>query len=416
MAHPHCLVVVAKEPQPGFSKTRLAQTIGAASAARVYRAFLEDLAQRLPEEPLDADLIWAVTPESHPEAFQHLSPVWQLAVQQGDTLGERLQNLMSRLLASGYERVVIMSSDSPDLPGALIQSAFVRLQDHDAVVGPCHDGGYYLIGQRRFLPELFLDIPWSTSDVLKHTRMQATQAGIVLASLDTWYDVDYVEDFLTMATWQSHHVPAPIPHTRQVLEELGLEGGSRQPAAPLAFPMARQPWTQRSTRPIYQNRWITVREDDVQLPNAAHTIYGVVQCSECVGVVPVLDNGDILMVRQFRYVQQDFYWEIPTGAVLHGETPRDAAVRELGEEAGVAPASLETLGSFHTSKSVMRETAHLFVARGLQSTAAGHPDDTEFLEVGHFPPSVVQQWVETGLIMDSMSVIALLRFLGCRPR
>lgn len=415
MTHPNCLVVVAKEPQPGFSKTRLAQAIGAESAAQVYSAFLKDIAERLPSEPLDADLIWAITPESHPAAFSYLSPTWQLAQQHGDTLGERLQNLLSRFLASGYERVVIMSSDSPDLPGALIKSAFVRLQDHDAVVGPCHDQGYYLIGQRRFLPELFVDIPWSTSDVMSRTRNQAAQGGIVLASLDTWYDVDYAEDFVTMANWQSLHEPAPIPHTRQALLELGLEG-ARPPVTANLSPMARQRWAQWKTRPVYQNRWITVREDDVVMPNTAHTVYGVVQCAECVGVVPVLENGDILLVRQFRYVQQDFYWEIPTGAVASGEAPRDAARRELHEEAGVTADSLETLGSFHTSKSVMRETAHLFVARGVQPTSAGHPDDTEFLEVGHFSPEVVKEWVDTGLIMDSMSVIALLRFLGCRPR
>src|SRR5438034_9471119 len=94
------------------------------------------------------------------------------------------------------------------------------------------------------------------------------------------------------------------------------------------------PWKTVSTKPIYQNRWLSLREDLVELPNGRTTIYGVVSCGECVGVLPFLDRDTVLLVRQYRYVAGRTTWEMPTGGAHAGASVEEAAQRELAEEIG----------------------------------------------------------------------------------
>ena len=172
-------------------------------------------------------------------------------------------------------------------------------------------------------------------------------------------------------------------------------------------PLARVPWRTTSTRPIYRNRWIDVREDMVELPDGHTTVYGVVECSECVGVLPFLDRDTVLLVGQYRYVARDFFWEMPTGGQHSGETALDAAQRELAEEAGYEAGRLVELCDFHTSKSILREVAHLFVAEDLRP-ASRPPDHTEFIEPRAFPFAQVLAMVERGEIKDAMTIVAVL--------
>ena len=172
-------------------------------------------------------------------------------------------------------------------------------------------------------------------------------------------------------------------------------------------PLARVPWRTTSTRPIYRNRWIDVREDMVELPDGHTTVYGVVECSECVGVLPFLDRDTVLLVGQYRYVARDFFWEMPTGGQHAGETALDAAQRELAEEAGYEAGRLVELCDFHTSKSILREVAHLFVAEDLRP-ASRPPDHTEFIEPRAFPFGQVLAMVERGEIKDAMTIVAVL--------
>jgi len=178
-------------------------------------------------------------------------------------------------------------------------------------------------------------------------------------------------------------------------------------ATPPGNPLARVPWRTTSTRPIYRNRWIDVREDMVALPDGHTTVYGVVECSECVGVLPFLDRDTVLLVGQYRYVARDFFWAMPTGGQHAGETALDAAQRELAEEAGYEAGRLVELGDFHTSKSILREVAHLFVAEDLRP-ASRPPDHTEFIEPRAFPFAQVLAMVERGEIKDAMTIVAVL--------
>jgi ADP-ribose pyrophosphatase len=171
---------------------------------------------------------------------------------------------------------------------------------------------------------------------------------------------------------------------------------------------ARTPWTTASSRPAYANPWIRVREDVAVLPDGRTTIYGVVECAEAVGVLPFVDRDTVLLVGQYRYVAGGFYWEMPTGASHAGEPLEVSVQRELAEEGGFEAGRLVPLGAFHTSKSILREVAHLFLAEDLRS-AARPPDHTEFIERRVFPFAEVLAMVERGEIVDSMTIIAVLR-------
>jgi ADP-ribose pyrophosphatase len=179
--------------------------------------------------------------------------------------------------------------------------------------------------------------------------------------------------------------------------------------------MKPQPWKTLESRLVYENPWMSLREDIAEMPDQQTTIYGVVTFGECVGVVPFVDADHVMLVRQYRYVQgENHRWEIPTGGVNEGETLEQAAQRELAEEAGFSAGRLIHLSSYYTSKCICDETAHLYMGKNLTVTHAP-PDDTEFLERRMFPFDTALRMSLEGKIMDSMSVLGLVlaaRHLG----
>ena len=179
--------------------------------------------------------------------------------------------------------------------------------------------------------------------------------------------------------------------------------------------LAEVPWRTLTSRVAYRNPWIRVDEDQVEMPDGRTTLYGVVRCGQCVGILPFLDPETVILIRQYRYVARGVYWEMPTGGVHPGESIEAAAQRELGEEVGLAAGRLVPLVSFHTSKSVVDETAHLFYAEELRA-ATTSPDETEFIEVKHVPFATAIDMVESGAITDSMTVIAVLQAARRRGR
>jgi 8-oxo-dGTP pyrophosphatase MutT (NUDIX family) len=167
------------------------------------------------------------------------------------------------------------------------------------------------------------------------------------------------------------------------------------------------PWTQLTTRVVYENPWIRVDEDHVRLPNGHQTIYGVVRCADAVGVLPFVDEDHVLLVQQYRYVAGHPTWEMPTGG-RHGiESLEETAQRELAEEAGHRAGRLEFLTRFHSSKSVVDETVYLFVARDLVS-AVEQPDETELIRRQIWSFDEVVQMVHAAQITDAMTVVAVL--------
>ena len=168
------------------------------------------------------------------------------------------------------------------------------------------------------------------------------------------------------------------------------------------------PWKTASTREVYKNKWMRLREDIAELPDGKTTIYGVCEFGECVGVLPFVDDDHVVMVRQFRYVfGENQRWEMPTGGKHATEDVQSAAQRELMEEVGYRARELVHISTYYTSKSICQETAHLFIGRGLEQMSAPQ-DDTEFLEVAVLPFDDVLQMVLASEIRDSMTVIAVL--------
>lgn len=143
------------------------------------------------------------------------------------------------------------------------------------------------------------------------------------------------------------------------------------------------------------------------MPDGNTTIYGVITTAPAMGVLPFLDDDTVVMVQQWRYVAGRATWEMPTGGAHSGETLLEAAQRELTEEIGCRAGRLEHLSTFNTSKSIMDETAHLYVARDLERATAV-PDATEFITVREFAFDEVLSMVRSGEIIDAMTIIAVL--------
>ncbi len=167
-------------------------------------------------------------------------------------------------------------------------------------------------------------------------------------------------------------------------------------------------WKHLTTRTVYQNPWITVREDEVQLPSGHTTIYGVVSANrDFVGIVPLLDADTVLLIRQYRYIQGEVTWEIPTGGIEEGETPEQAAQRELREEIGYKAGQLKLVNIMRSNKAIMREVGYIFIAEKLSASPAP-PDETEHIERVPVALREALAMVAGHEITDCVSIIGLL--------
>ncbi|MFZ4767803.1 MAG: NUDIX domain-containing protein [Roseimicrobium sp.] len=175
------------------------------------------------------------------------------------------------------------------------------------------------------------------------------------------------------------------------------------------------PWTTLSTREVYSNPWIRVREDDVINPSGGHGIYGVVEYkNRAVGVIPLDDHGYTWLVGQYRYTHHTYEWEIPEGGCPEGESLIDCAKRELLEETGIIAEEYELiLEDVQLSNSTTNEVAFIYVARGLRFTEA-QPEATEKLQVKRVPLAEAIEMTRNGTIRDGMSVMGLL-WLASQP-
>ena len=174
------------------------------------------------------------------------------------------------------------------------------------------------------------------------------------------------------------------------------------------------PWKTLSTREVYSNPWIRVREDQVINPSGNPGIYGVVEYkNRAVGVIPIDDEGFTWLVGQYRYTHDIYEWEIPEGGCPEGESLIECAKRELLEETGIIARDYEMIfDGIQLSNSVSNEKAWIFVARGLSFVNAT-PEDTEKLDVKKVPLAQAIEMALNGDIRDAMSVAGLLK-LGCR--
>lgn len=219
------LAVMAKVPAAGEVKTRLCPPLAPAEAAALARCFLLDRLDQLGAVP-DADPLVAFTPRGGEAAMRDVvSAGIRLIPQEGADLGARLDRVLTDLLTEGYAGAIAVDADSPTLPTAYLRRACGALRDPaiDVVVGPCEDGGYYLIGLRAPAPALFRDMPWSTATVTEETLVRARRLGLGLALLPSWFDVDRGEDLARL------RAPAP-PEAFRAPRTLAFVQAGRVPA------------------------------------------------------------------------------------------------------------------------------------------------------------------------------------------
>jgi rSAM/selenodomain-associated transferase 1 len=212
------LVVVAKQPTPGQTKTRLCPPLTHAQAAELYTCFLSDTLDMMRRVTNVVCLI-GYLPENAQAYFRQLAPDMNLILQHGNSLGERLDSLLRATLNNGYQQAVIMDSDSPTLPVNYINKAFEQLASADVVFGPTHDGGYYLIGAKQPQPKLVRQVQMSTPHVLSDTVKLAEAIGLTFSLLPVWYDVDNISDLYYLDHEINRQAANGVaPATRQWLE------------------------------------------------------------------------------------------------------------------------------------------------------------------------------------------------------
>lgn len=222
----NALIVIAKRPAAGHTKTRLTPPLTPAQAAELYESFLLDTLDIARAVPDVTRLIY-YAPDEAAAYFAKLAPDFLLTPQAGLNLGERLDHVLTRCLRAGLQRAVVMDSDSPTLPPAYVAQAFHDLSDHDVVLGPCDDGGYYLIGLTQ--PQLLLlrDVQMSQPHVLRDTLALAEQARLRVALLPPWYDVDTVQELAQLQTELAGLPATSAAHTRARLVALAATAGDR---------------------------------------------------------------------------------------------------------------------------------------------------------------------------------------------
>jgi uncharacterized protein len=202
------LVVMARFPQCGTTKTRLARAVGDEEAVALYKAFLTDLAEKFAGQACDVH--WAYTPSEvdYLSFIATLAPVhikrMRAFPQQGEDLGERLHHVFQRTHDQGYQRTIVIGSDSPHISPRIIMQAQEALAKADVVLGPADDGGYYLIAMRTPY-DVFTGIPMSTSVVARMTIDIAQRQGLKVHTLEHLFDIDELSDLLRLSQLLETH-------------------------------------------------------------------------------------------------------------------------------------------------------------------------------------------------------------------
>lgn len=187
----HAVLLFAKWPEPGRVKTRLAADIGDEAALGFYRCFVEDIVRGLTQHGIP--IVCCYHPSDTGPAFREwLGADLNYVPQQGLDIGQRLHHAFHTVFQQGKTKMVALGSDSPDLPMAYVLQAFKALEEKDVVIGPCADGGYYLVGfsHSGYLPAAFTGIAWSSDRVFAQTKAVLLQHQRRIHILPAWFDVD----------------------------------------------------------------------------------------------------------------------------------------------------------------------------------------------------------------------------------
>ena len=191
MNHDSLLMIFARNPELGKVKKRLAKTIGNEQALMIYVKLLE-------HTHAIADKVFADKAVFYSDRVQEFDILdyykFPKFLQKGNALGERMERAFGQAFAQQYDKVVIIGSDCIELSSEIIEDALKALDDHNVVIGPAHDGGYYLLGMDRHYPHLFKNKMWSTEDVFLDTLLDIKKLKLSYSLLPTLNDVDEEKD------------------------------------------------------------------------------------------------------------------------------------------------------------------------------------------------------------------------------
>jgi len=183
------IIVFVRNPELGKVKTRLAKTIGDKDALKIYTILLKHTESVLHKVSSDKVVYYSKEIQNN-DLWDNA--LYQKKLQKGADLGARMQNAFETALKDSYEKVVIVGSDLFDLNPIHIEQAFTALENHDVVLGPSLDGGYYLLGMKKMDPAVFKNKQWGTDSVLESTLKNLNQQNVKL--LEALNDIDTFED------------------------------------------------------------------------------------------------------------------------------------------------------------------------------------------------------------------------------
>jgi len=211
------LVIMAKAPKPGAVKTRLTPNLPPHAATEFYRCLLDDTLALA--RSLGVVEVAIMCPHSDVNELAQLAGNGASVVAQtGEGLAAGLTSVFAHFAEANRRRVMAFNSDSPHLPRAALEDAFETLATHDVVVGPTHDGGYYLVGAKASHPTLFANDGMGTSSALENLLSRARTLELSVGFAEPFYDVDVADD-LTRLAEELRLAPARAPRTATWLKE-----------------------------------------------------------------------------------------------------------------------------------------------------------------------------------------------------
>jgi rSAM/selenodomain-associated transferase 1 len=382
------VLVVAKAPAGGRSKTRLVPPLSRPQAAALHEALLLDTLDACRAEAAHVRILHA-SPEEAGE-LARLAPGLPLELQEGRGLADALRLGIARHAGKGP--VAIVSSDVPGIPPGSLGTAFAALrEDVDVVLGPALDGGYWLIAMREPHELPFRDIPWSTPAALAVTRRRCEEAGLRIAELDPWRDVDTLVD---LAFLRRDGERLPAPRTIELVSRLG----ALVPEPPELVLTA-------STL-VAGSAWRAVVHDRLRR-NGVETDYGYLAVPRAVFVAGVTSDAELLLVRQYRHPVRDWTLEVPAGSVADGETPLEAAERELREETGGTSRAWTHLTTFFSSSAHISLRSDAFLATDVELGDA-QPEEGEDVEVVRMPLDDAVARARSGGFAEGQTALTIL--------
>jgi hypothetical protein len=221
------LVIMAKAPRPGKVKTRLARSLSAEAVTDFYCCLLEDtltLARSLSMSSGDVEVAVMCPDSDLGELTQLAGNRAGVVAQEGEGLAAGLTSVFAHFGRDHQRRVIAFNSDSPHLPRAVLEHAFETLAAHDVVVGPTHDGGYYLVGAKASYSTLFAGDGMGTSSALDRLLSRARALGLSVGLAEPFYDIDVADDLTRLAA-ELRLAPAKAPRTAAWLKQWELAAG-----------------------------------------------------------------------------------------------------------------------------------------------------------------------------------------------